>query len=293
MKKSYLVHISLFLVTAIYGANYSIAKIVMPDFIGPSGFVMIRVCVSFVLFILFHTIFIREKVNKKDYFLLFLCGMFGVAGNMLFFFNGLSLTHPVNAALIMTLSPVFVLLFAALYKSEKLTLTKIIGITLGATGAALMITGPAIFFHSGLRIGDLFVLINATFYAIYLVIVKPLLIKYHPITVVKWTFFFGSLIVIPFGFKDILNAEWTNIDTKVFLAIAFVVIGTTFIAYLLNAWALGHVKSSVVGAYIYLQPVLAAVIAVVFAGYELSLQQVIYAVIIFTGVYLVSRRGKF
>ncbi len=278
------------MVTAVYGATFSIAKEIMPEYGGPFGIIFIRVTVAFVLFFIWHKLFVQEKVSGwRDFGLLFLCACFGVAGNMLLFFKGLSLTHPVNASLMMTVSPVFVLVFAALLRYEKLTLIKLTGIILGATGAAMIIGGPRLEGDVGNRLGDLLVLLNASSYALYLVIVKPLMQKYQPITVVHWTFFFGSLIVIPFGWQEFTEIRWDSMPPAIWFALAFVVIGTTFLAYLLNAWALGRTRSSVVGSYIFLQPVLATVFAVFFAGYGLSLDHLVYSVLIFAGVYLVSR----
>lgn len=281
------------MVAGIFGATYTLAKEVMPEYSGPFGLIMVRVTVAFLMFLVYHQLFVREKIRDyRDYFHLFICAVFGVACNMLIFFKGLSMTHPVNASLIMSMSPVFVLTFAALFRIEKLTLSKLGGIVVGATGAALIIGGPKLEGDAGHWLGDLLVLLNACSYAIYLVIVKPLMQKYQPITIVTWIFFFGSILVIPFGWREFSEARWSEMTPLVWFSIAFITIGTTFIAYLLNAWALQKVNSSVVGAYIYLQPFMAAIIAVFLGGYVLTVDQVLYSMLIFLGVYLVSRNEK-
>jgi len=286
------VHGALLAVAFIYGANYSIAKSLMPDFIGPNGFILLRIIGGFVLFFAVQGIWVREKIKSlSDYGLLALCALLGVATNMLFFFNGLSLTSPINASVIMTINPLMVMLFSLLFLNEGLNRIKILGIAIGMTGAVAQIMDP---FGVGNKIesvnwqGDLYVLINAASYALYLVLVKPLMQRYHPLTVVKWTFTFGFLMVLPFGWSEVYEAEWQSLDLSIGWRLAFVILATTFMVYLLNAWALKYVKSSVVGSYIYLQPLFASTIAILWAGYEFSAYMLIYAALIFVGVYLVS-----
>ena len=289
------VHIALFTVALIYGANYSIAKSVMPHFIQPFGFICLRVTGAFLFFFIYHTIAIKEKVERSDLLRLFFCAFFGVAANMLFFFKGLNLTSPINASLIMTVTPLVVLGLSAIWLGEKITRLKVVGIVLGMTGAIMQIIDPfgASKEVQGINwLGDFFVLLNATSYAIYLVMVKPLMKKYNALTVVKWTFTFGMIMVWPFGLQQVIDVDWSLLTLNIALSILFVIAGTTIIAYLLNAWSLRFVNSSVVGAYIYLQPVLATLIALVFTDYQSSISTLVYAALIFSGVYLVSVAGK-
>lgn len=286
------VHAALLTVGLIYGANYSIAKSLMPDFIGPNGFILLRIGGAFIFFFLAQKFWIKETIkDRKDYLRLGVCALFGVAANMLCFFNGLALTSPINASVIMTINPVLVLLFSIIIAKETVGIYRVLGIALGMTGAILQILDPFGLSKEMAGVnwrGDLFILFNAASYAIYLVLVKPLMAKYHPLTVVKWTFIFGLVMVLPFGFTELVEAPWQSITPSIALKLGFVVIATTFIAYLLNAWTLRYVSSSVVGSYIYLQPVLAAFIAVFISGYQFHLSMLVYAGMIFGGVYLVS-----
>ena len=109
MNKILLAHISLLIANLIYAINYTFAKDVMPDFIAPSGFILLRVIGALFLFALSYFLFIKEKVERKDIFRLAICGVFGVAINQLLFFEGLNLTSPINAAIVMTISPILVI----------------------------------------------------------------------------------------------------------------------------------------------------------------------------------------
>lgn len=292
MPNRILIHAVLFFVTLIYGANYTIAKFALPEYIQPFGFIALRVIGAILFFWFLHTIKTNEKVERKDFFLLAICGLFGVALNQMSFFYGLSLTHPINAAIIMTISPIMVFLVAYLLGREKLRKLKIFGLAVGALGGYLLITRNGVSWQSDTFVGDLFVLMNATFYAIYLVLVKPLMGKYKALTVIKWVFLFGGLVAIPSGIEQLLNVQWVALPDKAVFSLIYVVIGTTVLAYLLNAWALTFVDSSVVGVYIYMQPVLATIVAVSLNEDTLELQEILYSLIIMLGVYLVSQKKK-
>ncbi len=286
--KNFRAHIFLFIVNLFYGAGFTVSKMVMPEFIKPFGFIFIRVSTVTTLFFLLHYFWQREKVERNDFFLLAICGLFGVVINQEMFFLGLSITTPINASLIMIMTPILVFVISFFLAHEKVTWQKILGIVLGALGAFVIISGKGFNFSGNTVMGDLFILINATSYAVYLVIVRPLMKKYHPLTVVKWVFFFGLFPVTVFGFQQFASVQWHTFTVQVWLAVAFIVVCTTFLAYLLNMLALREVHSSVVGAYIYLQPILSTVISIVVGKDELSFEKIISAVLIFSGVYLVS-----
>ena len=293
MKIKILPHIALFAVNLIYALNYSIAKDVMPDYIGPSGFILLRVIGGSFLFFLTYIFFIKEKVNSSDIVRLIFCGLFGVAINQLFFFEGLNLTTPINAAIIMTVSPILVIIFSAIIIKEKITIRKIFGIFLGLTGAAtLILKSGAISLNNDYFIGNFLVFVNATSYSIYLVIVKGLMTKYNPITVMFYVFSFGLIFVFPFGISELSNVSLEIFTLEIFLKVGFVVICTTFLAYLFNAFALKSLNPSVVSIYIYLQPVLATVIAIILKSDSLDLIKIISSVFIFSAVFLVSMPSK-
>ena len=289
MTKSTKVHGSLFLVALIYAATFSIAKEVMPHYIKPMGLITIRVWGAVSLLWVTHFLFVKESIfGKKDFLMLLKCAVFGVATNMLLFFKGLAITTPINAAILMVTTPLFVAFFSFFLLNEKVTKLKVIGLCFGVFGAILLLLGPSLSFNSTTLWGDLMVMTNAIIYAYYLIVAKPLLHKYSPITVIKWTFFFGGLLVIPFGFTELKEVQWQAIPNSIWSAIIFLIIGATFITYVLNAWALRNANVTLVGAYIYLQPVLATIIAVSMGKDSLTLPKVLFSLLIFTGVYLVG-----
>lgn len=284
-------HAALLAVAVIYGLNYSIAKDVMPEYVLPRGFILIRALGATFLFHLVAFFRESQKVERKDWLRFALAGFFGVAANQLLFFEGLNLTTPINASVIMTTNPIIVLLLSALILKVPIKPVRIAGIILGLAGAIFLISrGKDItgIFDRGKSLGNLLVFLNAASYGAYLIVVKPLMSKYKALTVIRWVFTIGLLYVIPFGYHQLKEVEWLELPVIISLEIAYVVMFTTFLAYLLNVFALKIVSSTTVSFYIYLQPLVATLAAIAMGKDQLTLVAVISAIMIFTGVYLVS-----
>lgn len=285
-------HVALLSVAFIYGANYTIAKNVLDlGYLKPNAFILLRVVSGFILFTLVHYVFIKEKIAKSDLPLLGICGLFGIAFNQLFFFKGLSTTSPIHASLIMVMTPIIVLIISSLYLKEGINKRKVIGIALGMLGAILLIVRGSVDFDSMSSIrGDLYILINAISYGLYLVLVKGLMTSYHPFTVMKWIFSFGLIVVIPFGISDLYESNWNTFPSEIWFAIAYVLLFTTFLAYLLNAYALTLVNATTASSYVYMQPLIASSIAILWYNDHLSMLNVLSGFLIFYGVYLISMK---
>ncbi len=287
-------HAALFIVALIYGSNYSIAKEVMPAYVGPFGLIVIRVVSAALFFGIFSRLVVKEKiVGWPDNLRVILCGITGIAINQLSFFSGLNLTAPINAALLMVIVPVIVLLFSAILLKEHVGWRKVLGIVVACTGAFLLIYTSHSESAAGNIRGDLLIVLNATAYGLYLVLVKPLMQKYNAITIVSRAFAVGAVVVVPFGWNQLLEPDYSYFPDAIWAAILFMVFGVTIIAYLFNTWALRYANASLVGAYIYLQPVLAILIAVSFGKDVFTWQKGLYALVIFAGVYLVSRARQY
>lgn len=292
MNKQLIAHLALLGANLIYGANYSIAKEVMPDYIQPFGFILLR-CLGATSLFWIVGLFVKEKVDRNDLPKLALAALFGIAINQLMFFKGLNFTNPINAAVIMTSTPILVLIVASVMIKERITKTKSLGILLGLIGTLLiLLMGKKLSFSSNTFIGDLMVFVNASSYGVYLVLISPFMKKYHPLTVVKWIFAFGLLMVLPFGYTEFTEIQWQSFPTHIIWAVVFVVVGLSFFAYMFNTLALKYVSPSVVSTYIYLQPLLAAGFAIAWGKDSLDWIKVVSALLICTGVYLVSKKPK-
>ena len=299
MKNSVKAHLALLSANLIYGVNYIIAKGIMPNKIGPSAFVFLRILGAGLLFWIIK-LFIKEKLAASDIKRLVVCGLLGVAANQLLFFNGLNLTSPIDASIIITAIPIAVLVISIFLLNEKLTKNKILGIVFGSIGAILLITYGNTSENTSSVLGNIFVLINAVSYAFYLVLVKPLMQKYNPITVISWVFLFGFIWMFPFGIGELTQTDFSTFTLNTYLSILFVIVGTTFLAYLFNIYALKHVRPSVSGSYVYLQPAVTFIIVSVYALFtiksayneDISIVKIASCLLVFLGVYLISKKSS-
>lgn len=290
MNQFFKAHLALFVANLIYGINYSVAKDVMPGYMQPSALVLLRVSGALLLFWLAARFFVSEKVQKKDLLKLAACGLFGVAVNQMFFLKGLNITTPINASIIMTTNPILVLIAAGIILKESITMTKVAGIILGLSGSVTLLLFKGDFsFGSATLPGDLMVLLNAASYGVYLILVKPLMKKYQPITVIKWVFLFGLIYVIPFGYEEFMAVNWAAFPQHIWVEVLFVVLFTTFIAYFLNIFALQRLSPAIVSFYLYLQPVFATMIALFYGMDEPDWIKAVSVLLIFSGVYLISK----
>lgn len=279
------------MVSLIYGVSFTIAKDVMPTYIKPFGFILLRVFGATILFWLISFFGPTEKIQLKDFPRIIAAAFFGVALNMLTFFKGLSFTSPISAAVIMVTTPIIVLILSTIIMKEKMIKRKIFGILLGLFGTGFLILyGRSIGNAANAPLGNLLVFINAVSYAFYLILVKKLMDKYNAFTFVKWIYTFGLLMVLPFGWSEYQEIQWATIPTYILWEIVFVVVFTTFFTYLFNLVSMRELKPTTVSVFIYLQPLFATIFAISLGKDELTLVKIVSAVLIFVGVYLVTQK---
>ncbi|MGH1386132.1 DMT family transporter [Kordia sp.] len=288
-KKTY-AFIAAFMVQVFYGVTFTFASdVIKGGYVKPFGFILLRVAGAGLLFWLFSFLGPKEKIERKDFFTIFLGAVFGIAINMLCFFKGFEYTTPIHASVIMVVVPIIVLILSTIFLKEKVIPTKIIGIILGLSGAVVLsLYGKPTENSANIPLGNLLVFINAVSYSIYIIITKKLTSKYHPFTFIKWLFLFGAILVFPFGFPQLETVDWGTFTPYVFFEAGFVIVGATFTTYLLNLFALRELKASTVTTFLYLQPVIAGIFAMIVGSDSLDLIKIVAAILIFAGVYLVT-----
>lgn len=295
LNKRFIAHIALVFTNIFFAINLTAVKhLTNLALAGPFGLNVVRVGVAVILFwILFLLKPVNIKIDKTDRGRLFLCALTGIAINQLFFLKGLSLTYPVHAALLLLITPILIVFIAAWLLKERLGILKVTGLALGVSGALVLILAKDSSGNAGnALLGDIFVIINAISYAIYFILVKPLMLKYNAIVILRWIFTIGLILVLPFGWIEFIEIPWqqyTNID---FISMGLVVITGTFFAYLFNLYGIKILGSSIAGFYIYTQPVFAALIAMFFLHEHLAAYKILAAFLIFAGVYLANKQIK-
>ena len=291
MSKRNLALIGATIVSIIYGVTFTIAKDVMPKHIDAYGFILLRAGGSMFLFWFVWLFIPKEKIALNDFPRIIAAAFFGVAFNMLTFFKGLSLTSPISAAVIMVSTPMIVLVLSAIIMKERMKKRMIFGIILGLIGtASLILYGKSIGDTSQSGLGNFLVLVNAISYGFYLIIVKKLMNKYNAFTFVKWIYLFGFIMVLPFGWSEFTAVDWIIVPTDIYWKIGFVVVISTFLTYLLNLLSMKELKPTTVAVFIYLQPLFASVFAISLGKDTLSLIKIGSALLIFSGVYLVTMK---
>ena len=290
MNKNTQAHLAVLGANIIFGANYSIVKFITAGYMHPFAINFVRVASSILLFWFLWLLNPGAiGIQRKHIPRFIACGITGVLINQVFFIKGLSLTTSIHSSLLSLCTPIFITLIAAWLIKESLNWLKIMGLALGVGGALLLIllkdnnhTG------SNILLGDTFVIINAISYAFYLVMVRPLMVNYSAIHVIRWVFTIGGILMLPISTPEFLATNWNNFHFEQWAALGFVAIGATFFAYLFNVYGISNLGPSATGAYIYTQPVFAAIIAVIFAGEHFTLIKGLASLLIFSGVYLAN-----
>jgi len=280
-------------VAIFYAVNYFVAKRAVFDYIDPFALLALRSIAGGIIFGGIAIGLIREKIERKDWLRLMACGFFGIAINQTFFLLGLSKTVEVNAGVIMTLTPVFVFLIAWLFKQESLNVIKSLGLLIAFAGALLLSLGGRSLSYNPTHLqGDMMIAVNAASYGLYLVLLRPLSVKYNTLTLVGWVFLIGGCFNIPLGMPYLLELDWAGLPATAWLGTIYVIVFTTLLAYSFNAWALKRVPSSQVGIYIYIQPVLVTLIAAIGFQGSLNAEKIMYISLVLLGVFAVSwKRG--
>ena len=253
---------------------------------------MLRVIGGALLFWAISIFAPKEKIDRADYPRMLLCAVLGMGANMLVFFKGLSLSTPINSAVLVTITPIIVVILSAVFIKEKIIPKKLIGIGIGFLGAMGLV-----FFSAESRqgapnipLGNFLIFLNSILYGSYLIGAKTLIAKYHPFTFMKWLFTIGIFVCLPFGYQELAEIDWPDLPFEALWKIAYVIVGTTFCTYLFNIFALTQLKASTLSAFVYVQPLLGILYALITGQDTLTTVKIVAACLVFSGVYLASRK---
>ena len=261
----------------------------MPEFLQASSIIWIRMSCTSLFFLGFILLAKRSFViAKQDRLRLFFCAIFGITINQIFFYEGLSRTMPINASLIMAAIPITVFILSILFLKEKISWMNSLGLVLSAAGAAILLLDSKGKLE-GIFIGDLFILINAISYGIFLVIARQLMLTYDSVTVIFWIFLLGAIMTFPYSFTNYTPTDWQNIPLYAWASLGFIVIFATIVNYYIGVDVLKDVSPAVSSMYVYIQPILTTFVAMYFGSDKMDGQKLISSIAILVGVYLVSK----
>ncbi len=287
-------HVAMLAANSMWGLMAPLAKFVM---IGGavSSLVMtdLRVFGAMILFWIFSFFQKPEHVGHKDLMKLFVASLLAIVFNQGSYIFGVGMTSPVDASIITTSMPLIAMILAAIFLKEPITGKKILGIAVGASGALLLILGSSQASGTTVKgdnplLGDVFVLLAQCSYAFYFVLFKNFVTKYSAVTVMKWMFTYAFICLLPFSYSSLLATDWLALDGARIASILFVVIGATFLSYILIIVGQKNLRPTVAGMYNYIQPLVATIVAICWGMDSFNLTKVLSVVMIFGGVWLVT-----
>lgn len=293
-EKSWKGHGAMLGANVMWGLMSPLAKLVMAGGIMvPLLVTDLRICGAMVLFWLFSFFQRRERVPLRDHAKLFVASLLAIVFNQGSFIFGVGLTSPVDASIITTSMPLLAMILAAIFLGEPITSRKVLGIIAGAAGALLLIFGGSHPVEAAPRgsnfiLGDLLVLFAQLCYALYIVLFKNFVNRYSPVTIMKWMFTYSFICVLPFSLHNVVETEWSALPLRDIGALFFIVVGSTFLSYILVIVGQRLLRPTVAGMYNYVQPLVASIVAVCWGMDTFNLTKILSVVLIFGGVYLVT-----
>lgn len=277
--------------TTIYGINHTVAKGVMPDYVGAFGFILLRTGGAALLFWISSLFVTSEKIARQDWKPLILAAILGASINMLSFFKGLELSTPINSSILVTITPIIVVIFSSILLKEKIYFTKVLGIAMGLVGAiGLVIYGKEVRIDApNIPLGNTLFIVNATAYGLYLIVIKKVMEKYQPITVLKWVFTIAFIVNLPITYSSFSHINW-EMPPSIIASVIFVILGTTYMTYLFNGFALTKLKASTVSSFVYVQPLIGIIVAILSGQDQLNFTKAAAGILVLSGVYFASKK---
>lgn len=285
-------HAAMLVAAIIFGANYPITKHLLHNWMSPWGLTCSRFAFGALAFWLLSLVVPKEKVPARDMLTLFVGSLLGVGINQGLFLFGLQFTTPSDAAIVGTIMPIIVMLISFVILKEPITFKKAGGVLLGLIGVLCVLlsagNGSA---SSGTQplLGDILCIVSCLMYAFFLVITRNISKVYSPVTIMKWMFLFSTILSMPFGYNDILSARLLDAGSpEDWAAFAYLLIGATFITYILMPMAQKRIRPTTIGMYNYVQPLVASAIAISVGIEQFTWIKPFAAILIFGGVYFVT-----
>lgn len=285
-------HIAILVTNVIFGLNIVIAKQVLSDeSIDALTLTYFRFAGATIVFWITSCFIKEEKMSLKDFLMILGASVLGVTINQTSFIAGLNSTSPIDASLIITLTPILTMLISAAYLKEPITSKKVIGVLVGCTGAVILILSNYSLNGNQSRswIGNALCLLSSLSYACYLVFFRDFIKTKHPITLMKWMFLFAGVLLLPIGVPKIKMVDFTQINTLLYMEILYVVLFATFLTYLLIPIGQKNLRPTTLTMYNYLQPIIAAVIVVILGRDNFGWEKILSTILVFLGVYIVTK----
>jgi Permeases of the drug/metabolite transporter (DMT) superfamily len=288
-------HAALWVANIIWGLNAPIGKSVLwsethPQGVSPFALSVYRMLGACLLFWTVSLFLPREKVAPRDIVLLLFASVFGIQLNQMLFLWGLSLTSPIDTSIIATIVPVLTMVLATLFLREPITWLKAGGVLLGCGWALLLIlvsrhgTGG-----TSSVAGDVLCVISAVSYATYLTAFRNVIVKYSPVTTMKWMFLFAAVAAVAIYYRPLAEVDYAALAPRTWAGIGYVVVCSTFLSYFMVPVGQRYLRPTVVSMYNYVQPLVAVLFTVAVGLDTFGFTKGVAALCVFAGVWLVTK----
>ena len=285
-------HLAVGCANLFFGLNIPVTKSLLTHWMTPMGYMIVRATSAALLFWIIGCFIRHERVERKDLLLLALGSLLGFVLSQFLTAVALEYTSPVYFSLIAAMSPVMVMLLAALFLKEPITKHKILGVVLGVSGALLLIldAGSTELAGSDNLWGILLAVISVASYSVYLIIMRTVSPKYAPVTQMKWTYLFACIILLPFGIQSLgQQALFTEpFSWEGYGELAFIILFATIIGYTLVPFGMKRLRATTVSIYMNLQPVVASLAAILVGQDTFTWDKPIAALLVIAGAYVVT-----
>ena len=286
-------HIACFMAYAIFGVNIIVCKdLTGGHLISPIAIFTLRSLGAGLLFWILSLFFPYEKVEKRDYMKIFAAAFLGYFVTQLTFLMAIPDVTPMHCSIISSMSPIYTMFIAAFVLKEPLSWQKAGGVTLSLCGILFLIFSNAAG-TSGVAestfMGIFLMFLNSLSFSLYLGIFKPVIAKYSVVTFMKWIFLFSALMSLPLSFREVFSFEWTRIPAVQMWELGYLIVFATFMSYFLIPFGQKRIRPTLVSMYSYIQPIIATVISIILAMDILTWQKLLAALMVFGGVFIVSR----
>ena len=291
-RQSIMGHLAGFIAYAIFGFNIIVCKDLTSDgLIPPLGIFTLRSLGAGSLFWLISLFQPREKVDKKDFFNIFLASMLGFFTCQITFLVGLPYITPMDCSIMTALAPIYTMIVAAIALKEPITFKKAGGVAISLAGVIYLILSRSAIAGGAAQttpFGIVMIVFNILSFSMYLGIFKPLIAKYSVVTFMKWIFLFSFCVAAPFSAKGLTEVDWAGIPSIQYAELAYLIICATFITYFLIPVAQKRIRPTIISMYSYVQPIIAISISIAIGMDVLTWQKVLAAAMVFGGVIMVS-----
>ena len=285
-------HAAIFFANVIFGLGVPVTKILLEDWVSPMTYMAVRCLGAAIIFWIIAAFMKSEHVERHDLLVIMVGGLMGVVVSQTLTAWALNYTSPVYFSLIATLTPVAVMLMAALFIGERITGLKVLGVLLGIGGAVLMVVmGQTSGSGSNDLLGITLAILSVLTWAIYMIITRKVAQKYTPVTQMKYVFLISAVVTVPLAWPELsaqplFSAETFGWDGA--LEMGFIVLGATVLGYFLIPFAMKSLSATTVSIYTNLQPMVASFVAIFIGQDRLTWDKPVAAILVLLSAYIVT-----